>query len=141
MQPSSEDLWLAEVIDRRGTIGIHRHNTAGYYLRVTIGALEETAVRQVFTVAGVGVLRVERRSGPVRWRWTAACRNALRILNRIEPYVVRKKAQIQVAQEFYARGICRYRKGGLTAAQQRVRHACYVAMRALNAKDVSGVST
>lgn len=130
--------WLTALIDGKGCIGIHKHVTAGCILRVAIGMTDETIIRRIHEVAGVGRVSLERRATRDLWRWSVECEKALDLLKRVRPYLVRKKENVHIAEALYKHGITRgSKKAGTPPEVMKVRWACYEAMKRLNRRGVA----
>lgn len=137
--------WLAAAIEGEGSIGIYRRKATGrmkndiYILRVAVGTTDRVFVERCRDIAGCGNVAVERR-GPKRraiHRWTVTTRQALSVLNRVEPYLQYKRQHPTIARQLYAEGRVFNLKAGATAEQQAVQVQCYEAMARLNRKGVA----
>ena len=133
----SEWAWLAALVDGEGWIGMNRHaktprGTQIYSVAVVIGLVDEVAVRRCREIAGRGSISRERRPTKDVWRWTVRGRQAMWLLEKLAPYLVRKARHVDVARTFYREGFCHSMKAGLTPGEERVRLACWEAFRKLN---------
>lgn len=133
--------WLAALVDGEGHIGIERqhhkrYNRTTHILTLTIVNTDEQLVRRIHAVARHGNINVKAFDSSNRkpiWRWRASCDNAVKILERIGPYLIRKKPHLAVVRRFdhtIHRGPNRW--SPVLESELRIREECYEEFRRLN---------
>ena len=132
--------WLAALVDGEGHIGIERQkNSMGrttHLLVLSIVNTDERLIRRIEEVARHGDVLVRAFNIPNRkplWRWRATCDNAAKVLERIGPYLIRKKPHLPIARRFdrtVHRGDRRW--SPVLEHELRIREECFEAFRQLN---------
>lgn len=129
--------WLAALVDGEGHIGVERQRDGSVHvLVISVVNADECLIRRIHGVVRCGnvsvrVFKVANRK-PM-WRWRASCGNALKVLARIGPYLIRKKPHLAVARRL-DRTIHRdkNRWSPVLEHELRIREECYEAFKALN---------
>lgn len=108
----SRELWitpyLAGLFDGEGTIQVRKVEKKWATLRVCLGNLDKTVV-DLFKEKFGGYSYECENNGKPFYRWGTESQNATNCLSRLMPYLAVKKEQAQLAIQFQALKIPRYK--------------------------------
>lgn len=103
--PSHDDyVYLAGIIDGEGHITVHRSAWIWYSIRVVVTSTSLDLMEYLKTTFG-GNYSVASRTGQYgnnrrSWHWRPSIKGLVTTLTEIEPYVIIKKQQVRLAQEY-----------------------------------------
>ena len=152
-----ELIYLAGLFDGEGTIGINsryskkyvdrcQYSDMGYGVYVRIGMNDETSIRNVKNIFGVGQYYPEKSYKNYRSMHRWDCRNqgdAKGVLLKLEPFLRLKKPQSHLALKFLAE--CTRPKDvrigiPFTPEMIKKRYEFYIQMKVLNGVDITDYS-
>lgn len=103
--------WIAGIIDGEGCIFISKSKppkkrpniNISYQVVVRVGMTSQLAINTLMNLVGYGSVHCKEEHNPYSpcWFWTVTCRDAERFLWWIEPHLVAKREEAQVALEFF----------------------------------------
>ena len=132
----TQDLgWAAGIIDGEGCITVGRKRTKDsvlgwrYALLIDVTNTSRVMLLRLRMMFG-GTISVERRSltGKAFWQWRLYGRGAQGALAILEPYLIAKRAQAQIALRYPVGPNSRYRSYTCPVSQA----VCYLALKRLN---------
>ena len=140
--PTAEDwVYLAGIVDGEGSIMIIRRSASGrrvtpfHHLRLTIGNTSGALANWMNRFGGRVQWRQQPQSVRPFWQWALDEDRAAKLIRRLGPHLVIKRAQAWLALEFQAQ------KSNLQSTYRAVpeselalREGFYLAMRELNRK-------
>jgi hypothetical protein len=124
----SEHAWAAGIIDGEGYITVRITHTS-YSLLVRVAMTSEVTVQRLQAIFGCGGLRSEtRRKDDKRvFVWSACGGDAAQVLETIQPYLVTKRREAQMARAYAGLP----KAGRISPVLKLVRRSLYIGLRHL----------
>ena len=103
MRRETDLAWAAGIIDGEGCIGLHLVTTNTgkcYVLRITVVNTDIRMLEELKRIFGIGSIAARGRGKPHwkdQWYWLVCSKKAEEVLREVEPYLVSKRDQAEIA--------------------------------------------